>query len=182
VIFLKDSETKSDSLLSLIYWPTTLSLVIGELCFGRDWRWKVCLCVFLFKEIESLYSQRKLCVCSLDWLINMLYSIHLEPFFVQRWVHMHGEIRDYNKDGDTRGCVKKVQTKTNDVGEGAWNHATIAILQLVKRVKNQVYWLCYGPTFNRFTFPLHGQGLIHSCAIEMWTTQGPHCDIYISLT
>jgi hypothetical protein len=32
---------------------------------------------------------------------------------------MHGEIRVYNKEGDTRGCVKKVQTKTNDVGEGA---------------------------------------------------------------
>jgi hypothetical protein len=51
---------------------------------------------------------------------------------------MQGEIRVHNEEGDTRGCVKKVKTKTNDVGEGAWNHGTIAILQLVKRVNKSI--------------------------------------------
>jgi hypothetical protein len=67
------------------------------------------------------------------------------------------------------------------VGEGAWNHGTIAIVQPEKRVKNKSIE-CYGPTSIVLHFLLHRQGAIHSCAIEVWTTQGPHCDIYISLT
>jgi hypothetical protein len=52
---------------------------------------------------------------------------------------MQGEIRVHNEEGDTRGCVKKEQTKTNDVGGGCLKSWSYCNTPTSEKSEKQVY-------------------------------------------